>query len=221
MCSASSGVLLDGSLASAQNCRGFLWTPFLNFPRVHLALLFTRPIPQWLFAFLAFCYLLELCRGPISPLEQKTLFRALQGGQFPPHRLFEWTTLFIWMFLFFIMSLIRALQGGHVPPHHHFWSWNWFKLKMMTLWMSCLSLAVCSVTYFFIRGHFCKNPGRKRVEFLAKFRAIFSKCPDIRARQDLSGRLSHTESALNRQLQSQCISFRYLEHSKVFFTFSL
>ena len=165
MCSASSGVLLDGSLASAQNCRGFLWTPFLNFPRVHLALLFTRPIPQWLFAFLAFCYLLELCRGPISPLEQKTLFRALQGGQFPPHRLFEWTTLFIWMFLFFIMSLIRALQGGHVPPHHHFWSWNWFKLKMMTLWMSCLSLAVCSVTYFFIRGHFCKNLGRKRVDF--------------------------------------------------------
>ena len=170
MCSASSGVLLDGSLASAQNCRGFLWTPFLNFPRVHLAILFTRPIPQWLFAFWAFCFLLELCRGANFPptvfLEQTTLFRALQGGQFPPHRLFsfsfsfEWTTLLIWMFLFFIRALqgghftlpphrlsekttlIRALQVGHVPPHHHIWDWNWFKLKMMTLWMSCVTLSL-------------------------------------------------------------------------------
>ena len=103
---------------------------------------------------------------PTVFLEQTTLFRALQGGQFPPHRLFsfsfsfEWTTLLIWMFLFFIRALqgghftlpphrlsekttlIRALQVGHVPPHHHIWDWNWFKLKMMTLWMSCVTLSL-------------------------------------------------------------------------------
>ena len=47
MCSASSNVLLEGSLASAQDCGGYLY-PSIELSRVHLAIILSEPIPQWL-----------------------------------------------------------------------------------------------------------------------------------------------------------------------------
>ena len=47
MCSASSNVLLKGSLASAQDCGGFLF-PSMELSLVHLAIILSEPIPQWL-----------------------------------------------------------------------------------------------------------------------------------------------------------------------------
>ena len=47
MCSATSDVLLEGTLASAQDCGGFL-LPSIELSLVHLAIILSEPIPQWL-----------------------------------------------------------------------------------------------------------------------------------------------------------------------------
>ena len=57
MCSASSNVLLEGSLASAQDCGGYLY-PSIELSRVHLAILYPSRSPSGCyFLYLAFSWL--------------------------------------------------------------------------------------------------------------------------------------------------------------------